>query len=182
VFLLLLYRAEIGLTVSRNMRYLAQALVVIRGVSLAGSVVSDWRQGVHLNWANVQLHLHGVWLWFFQSPARTLISDAIELSSMLAFILFLIAVSCQVGVARGADTRRTQQVKTAALVAVCARGFHLIMVVGSGVMMYSMQQRGVVHHSVTSVPTIVRNAFFALPGMIAPLIVYVSIGTSRETA
>jgi hypothetical protein len=162
VFLLLLYRAGVLLTVSSKLRSVALVLAVIRCVDFVVSGMSDWLHGIHSN----------------QSPVHAALSDAIDLTAMFTFILFLFALSRQSGAAEESPAVGSGKVKNAAMVAVCARGLDLIMVVGVGVMMYPMEKRLHLNSGFTSPQAIARNALFALPGVIAPLIVYVSLRTA----
>jgi hypothetical protein len=90
-------------------------------------------------------------------------------------MLFLVALSRQVGGGRDFEEGRTRLVRRAALIAAGSRVVFLVMEVAAQIWIYSMH----LAHNATSVQGMLRTALFALPGLAAPLIVYVSIGRAR---
>jgi hypothetical protein len=174
VFLLVVYRSGISPVVSRNLRNLALGLALIRGARLAVFGWNAWSHGINPASGHINLAGDGFGGWFYQSLTRALISDALELASILAFIPFLVALSRQTGTPEPRPACESRLVRKTALIAASVRGLVIIGGIGGGIMMYSMQQRGVVHN-IARVTSIARNALFALPGLIAPLIVYASI-------
>jgi hypothetical protein len=177
VFLLMFYRSGITPSVSKQLRNRALALALIRGLNLVFVGLDQWRE--RGNPGRVALPSGSHWGWFNESWIRWAVSGAVTLFSVLAFMLFLIALSRQISGGRDFEWGRARLVKRAALIAAGSRAMYLVMECAAGMWMYSMQRSGVVH-DVTSVPAILRSALFALPGLAAPLIIYVSIGTRRE--
>ncbi len=169
VFLLILYRSGITPSVSKQLRNRALVSGFIKGLDIVYSGLHAWRQprdpgGVGLSTGS---HL------------SALTSEAIGMLSMVAFALFLLALSRQERGGRDFEPRPMRLVKRAALIAAGSRALYLVLEFLATLWVYSMQRRGVVHN-VTSAPMMLRAALFALPGLAAPLIVYVSIGTSHD--
>jgi hypothetical protein len=177
VFLLMFYRSGITLLVSKPLRNRALVLALIRGLDLAFTGLREWRE--RGGSGHVALPSASRGAAFYESPTGSVVSDAITLFSMLAFLLFLIALSRQVRGGRDFEAGRTRLVKGAALIAAGSRVLYLVAEFMVGMWIYSMQRRGVVHDA-TSAQVILRTALFALPGLAAPLIIYASIGTPRD--
>jgi hypothetical protein len=165
--LLMLYRSGAEPVLSSNFRNLAFALALIRGLRLAVFAWTTWSQGLH---PNAGISAGG----FYLSSSNVIISDTLELASIAGFILFLVALSRQTGVAESRNFRGLELVKKLALVAAAVGTMSLVAVIVAGVWMHSMQQRGIVHSS-TTVASIARGALFSLPALIAPLMIYAGI-------
>ncbi len=163
VFLLIFSRSGITPSVSRRLRNRVLVLALISGLDLVFTGLREWRgRGSG-------------------SLIESAVSGAITLLSIVAFMLFLIALSRQTGGGRDFEEGRRRLVRTAALIAAGSRAGFLLMEFAAQVWIYSMH----LAHNVTSVQGMLRTALFALPGLAAPLIVYVcigpaSIGTPRE--
>ena len=179
VFLLILSRTGIVPAISANLRKLTLVLVMIEAVRIGVFVLTRWRRSTptHAHWPGDSL-----WLRFYQSTAWSLISDTVVLASMIAALLFLLALSRETGPARGQEPDSSRLVRRAAISTVVVRAITLLMVIGGGAMMYEFQRRGLARANITSASGIVRNALFEIPGLIAPWIVYVSVRTETQPA
>jgi len=117
--------------------------------------------------------------WFFLSPAShwwastLVISRAASVVSGLAFVFFLIALACQRGPSQNADKRASRRVQIAALVAIFVGAISIItLLIVFRVYGYGY---GPARMGVSSVLSELRSLLFALPDLIAPLIILVSV-------
>jgi hypothetical protein len=175
VFLVLLYRTGITPALSRNLRFVAVALVAIRTSAVLFDIGRVWRAGILPVASNA---VSPAWSqsWFFLSPANhwwtatLMISNVVNVASRLAFIFFLVAIACQVAPSQNADKRASRQVRNAALVAIFTGALSIILLIIFQVYAHAVRTYGQAGAAAT-----LRSLLFALPGLIAPLIILVGI-------
>jgi hypothetical protein len=172
--LLLLGGTRTVLLLSKRQRYLTMALAVVSFAGTAVSALDWWRHGLNENASRASLRAISFWLWFAQSPARLLISDALALVSAVAFALFIVALSRQAGVGQDADGPPLPRIRTAALVATMTGGLFLVLSIAS---QYSLMGR---FGNAPNGLSILRTAIFRLPGLIVPWIVYATVRSARS--
>ncbi len=184
VFLVLLYRTGITPALSRNLRFVAAALVAIRGAAFLFRIRDAWRAGIlpvasHAALTEVRSQS---WLWFFLSPAShwwttmLVISRTLNFGSRLAFVFFLVALACQRGPSRNVDKHASRQVRNAALAAIFAQTLSIIiLLISFQVFAHAVRTYGPAGTAVPGVLSDLRSLLFALPALIAPLIILVGV-------
>jgi hypothetical protein len=187
VLLVVLYRSEAVLPVSKNLRYMALATALVQGVVLTAPGVYGWIMELYRNWANVRLFGEATlaanfWGWFQTPDLGTLAWDTLAVVSQLAFFLFLVALSRRVqgpSIAGAPQLRLTRKV---AYIAVFAAG--LVVAINIGQQVYAATEferrprEAVWLRTVTRGQFILRNALSGIPNLcwaIAPLIIFKSI-------
>jgi hypothetical protein len=186
VLLVLLYRTGTRPALSRNLRLMAATLVVIRGAAFLFGIRDVWRAGIPPDVSRVA-SLAGSQSWFFVSPAShwwtatLLISNVVSFASGLAFIFFLVALACQRGPSQNADKLASRQVRNAALAAIIARAFLIfVLLISFQVYAHAMRIYGPPETAAPGVLFDLRRLLFELPGLIAPLIILVSIKSEQR--
>ena len=173
VFLVLLYRMGITPALSRNLRFVAAALVAIRGAAFLFRIRDAWRAGILPDVSRVALRAGS-----HLSAATFVISDAASFGSGLAFVFFLVALGCQSGPSQNAGKRASRQVRNAALIAISARALSIIiLLISFQVYAHAVRSYGPAGTAAPSVFSELRRLLFELPGMIAPMIILAGVST-----
>jgi hypothetical protein len=186
VFLVLLYRTGIRPELSRNLRFVAAALVAVRCAAILFEVRDQWNAAI-LPVASHVASPGGTQSWFFLSPAShwwsslLVISNVVNFGSRLAFVFFLVALARQNGPSQNADKHASSQVRNAALAAIFVGALSIVaLLISFQVLAHAVRTYGAAGMTAPGMLSDLRRLLFALPSLIAPLIILVGVKVSRQ--
>ena len=182
ILLLLLYRNDTPLSLSRSLRYLALTTAFVEAIFLAlprlGLLFTEFRLAPDLRSFRAQTLAAQLWGWLQTPWVESLTWDALTLISQMAFILFLVALFRHGQASPLADEPPQTAIRKAALIASLAGTLAVALNIAE--LIYAAAKLGTYAGQSTwapepSGPFIVRSALLPIPGLcwtVAAWIIY----------
>ena len=168
VVLALVYTSRVAPVVTRPLRYLGWATVLVQGLFIAAPTLYRLSMELSRDWGNVRLFegstvAANMWAWFRTGDLRILMLGTLDLLAKLALPLFLVALVRQEDVGGKAGPAPARGLRRTAQLAVLAAGLAVVFSIGRQVYAAANYDTTLQFWNIGRGQIVLRNALSGLP-------------------